>query len=548
MKRLILSLLLFAFAGMLFATHVELQDAKNVALNAYYQKLNTYHEKVDFSNLEIKDHYAIKHDGETVMYAINFTNYGFILIAAEDAIEPVLGYTFNNNYTPEGHAEGFTGTLYEYGIHVQYLRENSIEASPEIAQQWNALYNFEPTGFEPKDSGKDVEPLLTATWNQDWPYNYYCPEDAAGPGGHVYVGCVSTAMCMIMQYWRYPYQGTGSHTYYQYPYGDLTANFGEAYYDWEGMVDNSNSKINLPMALIGYHAAVSVDMDFCPDGSGAYSTDVDDAFRNYFSYTNPVPVQITPGNSSFNMENMGDNMNWKIIALFIILVKLPHQIGGHAFVLDGYHEGDDMYHFNFGWSGYDNGWYAITDAGGFTQNQGMVMNIYPDDPTYPYGCTPDFELTNMVGSIEDGSGPMENYENGTSCSWLINPQTEQDSVTKIKLEFVVLDTESDDVVTIYDGATTSDPVLGTYSGSLHYRSDIYSTGNKMLIVFEADGDAVTGTGFRVEYDTYQPSWCSGLTSFTDPTGTFDDGSGHSGIKTEQIVCGKLLLTGQWISL
>ena len=169
MKRLILSLLLFAFAGMLFATHVELQDAKNVALNAYYQKLNTYHEKVDFSNLEIKDHFAIKHDGETVMYAINFTNYGFILIAAEDAIEPVLGYTFNNNYTPEGHAEGFDGTMREYGIHIEYLRENSIEASPEIAQQWNALHSFEPTGFEPTDNGKDIEPLLTCTWNQDWP-------------------------------------------------------------------------------------------------------------------------------------------------------------------------------------------------------------------------------------------------------------------------------------------------------------------------------------------------------------------------------------------
>jgi hypothetical protein len=47
----------------------------------------------------------------------------------------------------------------------------------------------------------------------------------------------------------------------------------------------------------------------------------------------------------------------------------------------------------------------------------------------------------------------------------------------------------------------------------------------MLIVFEADGDGITGSGFRVEYMTYQPSWCSGLTTFTDPTGSFGDGSG-----------------------
>jgi hypothetical protein len=90
---------------------------------------------------------------------------------------------------------------------------------------------------------------------------------------------------------------------------------------------------------------------------------------------------------------------------------------------------------------------------------------------------------------------------------------------------VYLDTEIEDVVTVYDGGTTSDPILGTFSGTTTPGDDFYSNGNKMLIVFEADGDAVTGSGFRVEYETYQPTWCTGLTTFTDPTGTFEDGSG-----------------------
>ena len=145
--------------------------------------------------------------------------------------------------------------------------------------------------------------------------------------------------------------------------------------------------------------------------------------------------------------------------------------------------------------------------------QGMVDNIIPIDPAYPYGCSTGTEITNFIGSIEDGSGPQENYDQNANGSWLINPQTAQDSVTSITLSFVVLDTENDDVITIYDGETTSDPVLGTYSGTTTPGENIYSTGNKILITFEADGDAVTGPGWRMEYSTTQPTWCSGLLTF-----------------------------------
>jgi hypothetical protein len=180
---------------------------------------------------------------------------------------------------------------------------------------------------------------------------------------------------------------------------------------------------------------------------------------------------------------------------------------------------------NFGWSGYDNGWYLITNAGGFTSNQGMVHNIIPADAGYPYGCTTAKPQTCLVGSFEDGSGPQQLYEGDVNCSWLINPQTANDSVSKITLNFVVLDTESEDMITIYDGDNTSAPVLGTYSGTVPPSGFINSTGNKMLITFVGDGDATTGTGYRVEYSSTQPYWCTGNTMLTAPAGSFDDGSG-----------------------
>ncbi len=185
MKRLLLSALLIAFTGILFAKKVEIKDAKTIALNAYFEKVNNYYGVVDYGDLKITDQYVINNNGEEVFYAFNFSNYGFILIAADDAIEPILGYTFDSQYNNGPKQEGFQSVLDGYSEHIVFLRSNGIEASTEIAEEWQALIEYVPGAIAAVDGSKDVEPLLTCTWNQDWPYNYYCPEDDDGPGDHV---------------------------------------------------------------------------------------------------------------------------------------------------------------------------------------------------------------------------------------------------------------------------------------------------------------------------------------------------------------------------
>jgi len=526
MKRLLLSLLLASFVSFLFAANVELENAKTIAQNAYFQKLNTYYNKVDFNDVVITDHYVINKNGESVIYAFDFDNYGFILIAAEDAMVPVLGYTFEGNYSEENKPDNFIGWMEGRAGAIKYIRDNNLEATSEIAGQWNELIEFKPENLNTIKGGKDIEPLLTCTWNQDWPYNYLCPLDPQGPGGRALVGCVATAMSQIMLYWRYPLQGTGSYSYYCYPYGTLSANFGETTYDWDGMVDNSDGPINVPMALIGYHAAVSVDMEFGPDGSGAYSSDVDDALKAYFGYGNTCSYIARGGTAWATWKNIIQGQLDDEYPVYYSGTDQQYGGSGHAFVLDGSNS-DGTYHFNFGWSGYANGWYDISDPAGYEwyYNQAMVRNIVPGDSDYPFGCVSNYVRTSLVGSFEDGSGPIDDYDQNVDCSWLIDPQTEQDSVTKIELNFISLETGSGDLVTIYDGGTTSDPVLGTFSGSVTPTDDILSTGNKMLVTFVGDGDAITGNGFKVEYDTYLPSWCSGNTVILEPSGSLDDGSG-----------------------
>ena len=81
--------------------------------------------------------------------------------------------------------------------------------------------------------------------------------------------------------------------------GIISANFGETIYDWDGMLDNVTSKVNLPVALISFHAGVSVDMDyFNAGGSGAYSQDVPYAMRTYFGYSNQIQF-LNRNNTAF---------------------------------------------------------------------------------------------------------------------------------------------------------------------------------------------------------------------------------------------------------
>ena len=129
MKQVLLSLLVLVFAGTLFAKNVPVNDATTLAKNAYYQKLNTYVGEVDFADVIIVDQFTISEDGNATIYAFNFENFGFILVAADDAIEPVFGYSFTSHYNPNKEASNFNGLLAEYGDHINYLRENNIEAS-----------------------------------------------------------------------------------------------------------------------------------------------------------------------------------------------------------------------------------------------------------------------------------------------------------------------------------------------------------------------------------------------------------------------------------
>eukprot|EP01102_Stenamoeba_stenopodia_P014545 TRINITY_DN483_c0_g1_i1.p1 TRINITY_DN483_c0_g1~~TRINITY_DN483_c0_g1_i1.p1 ORF type:complete len:634 (+),score=155.94 TRINITY_DN483_c0_g1_i1:130-1902(+) len=140
--------------------------------------------------------------------------------------------------------------------------------------------------------------------------------------------------------------------------------------------------------------------------------------------------------------------------------------------------------------------------------------------TYTAGFCQDFvELGNANGSFTDGSG-NQNYFNDLKCNWLLTPS--MDSADIITLFVATINTEQgEDVLTIYDGSSSSFPQLGQFTGNFSL-GPVYTSSNQAFVTFDSDGSN-TGDGFLIEYTTNS---CLERVAWSAQTATFTDGSGR----------------------
>ena len=315
---------------------------------------------------------AFSDRGEACYYIFNVGETGFVIMAADDNYRPIIGYSDRGVFNPDDMAPALADYL---EVVRQGVTMASQASSPKtsVAADWAML---EKCGRLVSRHGGRVDEFLVQTqWNQNYPYNYFCPEGEGGPGGHCYAGCVATAAAQLMKYWDHPLQGQGSYTYIpeDHPeYGPLTVNFGEATYDWENMPNSISASSPIEqieaVAQLIYHVGVSVDMNYRPSSSGAVTGKLCQTMPAYFFYTNQMDNLYREDYTHEDyMQLVIDaiDMNWPMV----------HRGGGHAYVLDGYND-NDMVHFNWGWSGSSDGWFNIDDHG-YTDGESVIYNYVP---------------------------------------------------------------------------------------------------------------------------------------------------------------------------
>ncbi len=312
---------------------------------------------------------------------------GFVVMAADDCVQPILGYSLTGNFVAENMPENVHSWLQGYSDEIQFAIDSKAKATAETSKLWKDLIDGNSKAGR---ATAVVDNLLTTIWDQDPYYNDMCPYDSQA-GERTVTGCVATAMAQIMRYWEHPIHGTGSYSYTPetHPeYGVQSANFGNTTYNWDNMPNSIHSSNN-DIAQLMYHCGVSVDMDYNiadNGGSGAVTAYVANALQDYFDYQQ----------STFKSKAYYES-SWVSMLKTELDNGRPLQYsgrgsgGGHSFVCCGY-DSDDNFYFNWGWSGRNDGFFALNNlvpgsggSGGagynFTQNQGAIFGIQPNTPS-----------------------------------------------------------------------------------------------------------------------------------------------------------------------
>ena len=411
MKRLLISSIFSLLIYIGFANPVSSSYASLIAKNLFFERVNEYYHipnkdiKPELVFTETQNNYNLYY-----VFDIRCDVKGFVIIAADDDVYPVLGYSFQGNYILENQAPSFREMMIIYEKQILKVVSENLKADRLIQNEWKKLEN-QPIF---RGSYRSVSPLVTAQWGQGKYYNKNCPYDASSSSDNrALVGCVAVAMGQVMHYHKSPTTGNSSSSYYHSSYGTLSANYGMTTYNWSGM-PNSLSSHNTPVATLLNHCGVSVEMNYGPASSGAYTSDAASALKNYFGYSSSTQYKNKSNYSSSGWESL---LKTEIDNNRPLIYRGHGSSGGHAFVCDGYQgTSNNHFHFNWGWEGYQDGYFYVSNLNpstfDFSTSQAAITGIQP-------GSTSSVMLT-LYDAMTVTPATLTQYQQGTIWVQLLN--------------------------------------------------------------------------------------------------------------------------------
>ena len=420
MKKISVCIFALLVSVSLFAERITLEDAATVAnnfMNVAVTSVNGVKKAAPAKRMVRK---AMNTTEEPQYYLYeNENGEGWVIIAANDAVTPVLAYSETGHFRTDNMPSNIRHWMGKYDKFIKRIETDGVEAAEETKAEWKALRK----GVRKAQAAVVVGPLIQTQWDQDAPYNNLCP----GTGSNkAYTGCVATAMAQVMNYWQWPKRGIGSHSYrprnpndedhYSTRYtSTLSADFGNTTYDWENMLESysgsETSAQKTAVATLMYHCGVATEMMYGNDadgGSGTYtgnygsweeSDNAQNALWKYFGYKKSTGYMRDGyeygGHTyyeSWTASNWTAMVKAELDKQHPILYGGASDGGGHSFICDGYDE-EGYFHFNWGWSGWNDGYFTLSNltpgsggAGGggydFSEDQDVIIGIEPDSSTY----------------------------------------------------------------------------------------------------------------------------------------------------------------------
>ena len=429
-------------------------------------------------------------------YAFNIKGGGFIIIAGEDRAVQVLGYSDKGSFNTNNMPAPLQDLLNGYKAEIEFLQ--TYKGDDLIPEQ------------VPFHASGNVEPLIKTTWGQEMPYYLQCP---TYQGEYCVVGCVATAMAQVMNYWQYPTSCAALSRFYSQGYGyvsELPATTFDyslmldsyCHWDWDNsqlVQDTYTDAQAQEVAKLSRYCGQAVDMQYSPEGSGAYTWNQLSAMVDFGYSTNAR--EISKGGSGWGSSYSYSTAQWEALIKTELDAGRPilysandPSAGGHAFICDGYNS-SGYFHFNYGWYGTCDGWYLSTSLK-MTHRDGEALNFSSGHEMLIY-VEPTAYCVLNADDINVNAGLMVLGEAMNADALNVNLRTSYNSVN---LLFALIDGNGDNVcngntITINknnfeQGSTVCGTITlpasleeGRYGIKL-----CYSTGDEMQSVITATGE------------------------------------------------------------
>lgn len=324
--------------------------------------------------------YTSQDQSHTYYYAFDYPEGGYAIIGGDAAAREVLGFTDEGQFDQDNMPDGLKYLLKYYEQDIAYAIEHPMMTNE--TEIWPELPAYNPYSWV------HLSPMLKTQWNQGYPYNSELPKVG------FQTGCVATAAAQVMKYYNYPTQGIGYKEYTRKADGvtyTAIADFGNTTYDWAHMLNQYslgeyNEEESRAVGTLMYHAGVANDMYYGYSSSGAFYPDTK-GLQTYFGYS-PNAQYV----SRREMEDYG----WDQIIYNELYYGHPvfytatADVGGHAFVVDGYDSNSATFHINWGWGGSNDGYYSLIGNGylgpssswSFERDQMAWIGMVPNTDRY----------------------------------------------------------------------------------------------------------------------------------------------------------------------
>lgn len=343
--------------------------------------------------------------GTVDYFVFNFPeNSGFAIVAGDDRVHPILGYSLEGQFNPENLPENLSAHLEYYQDQITWAEEQNIEPSADVSAEWSSYLSG--TALR---SGGGVS-LETAKWDQVSPYNAMCPTIN---GQRALTGCGATATAIIMRYHQWPLgtqKGVSVHPlaskHPEWRCEPLNYSSG---YNWNSMPLTVTGNNAPEIAKLMWHIGANINMVYTRNESSSSVSDAAMALKNVFDYSLTTRAVRRDFYSDVEWERLLIN---ELDAGRPVLYRgNTKENAGHIFVCDGY-DSNHYFSINWGWSGYCNGYFLLSalgneESGKFYYGHWMMIGAKKNEDESPiyelrFGAEPESsQLPLPVGSPFD---------------------------------------------------------------------------------------------------------------------------------------------------